>query len=148
MAQSTQSYEKAKGTPSRGIVQLFGRHTTTTSGTLSTTNTAFSQPVDCGYTLTKTATEAGRYTVQLVAANGSTAVTFAELLHVSATLITASADTAYTTDKGFVPLVRNDTVSSDGKLDIQFATGDSNADAEVEDGAILLISITVRNTLA
>lgn len=147
MTQSTQSYEKAKGTTSRGIVQLFGRHTTTTSGTLSTTATAFSQPVDCGYTLAKTATEAGRYTVQLVGANGSTAVTAAELLSVNATLEIAAADTAYTTDKGLIAMVRGNTVVTDGIFYIQFATGDSNADAEVEDGAIIMIQIVLRNTL-
>ncbi len=147
MAQDTRSYEKTKGTTSRGIVQLFGRHTTTTSGALSTTNTAFSQPIDCGYTLTKTSAEAGRYSVQLVGANGSSAVTAAELLSVSATLLIAAADTAYTTDKGLIACVRADTVVTDGIFLLQFATGDSNADAELEDGAIILLSIAIRNTL-
>lgn len=146
MAQSSQSYEKTKGTPTKGIVQLFGRHLTTTSGTLSTTATAFSQPVDCGYTLAKTATESGRYTVQLVAANGSTAVSYAELLYVGATLIGVD-DTAYTTDKGLVTLVRLNTVATDGLFCVQFATGDSNADAEVEDAAVIMLHIVVRNTL-
>ncbi|HEY8925057.1 MAG TPA: hypothetical protein VIU64_11805, partial [Polyangia bacterium] len=47
----------------RGVVKLYGAFTTTTSGTLSTT--AITPVKKAGFSLTKTATKTGRYTVQL-----------------------------------------------------------------------------------
>lgn len=132
------------GSVQKGVVHLYGFHTTTTSGTLSTTATAFSPAKQAGYTLTKTATEAGRYTVQLTNTSG-TAATYNQLLFCDA-ILEGVADTAYTTDKGIVRMLRNVAVSTTGTFDIQFLTGDSNADAEVEDGAVIRIHIVLKNS--
>lgn len=141
---ASRNFTPEVGSLQKGVVHLYGYHTTTTSGTLSTVVTAFSPVANAGYTLTKTGSEAGRYTVQLTTTSGA-AATYNKLLFVGA-ILEGVADTAYTTDKGLVPLLRNVAVATTGTFDIQFATGDSNADAEVEDAAVIRIHIVLKNS--
>ncbi len=104
----------------------------------------FSATSRTGYTLTKTANETGRYTVQLIGADGL-ATTYNKLLFVGA-IFEGVADTAYTTDKGFAPMLRNVAVATTGKFDIQFMSGDANADAELEDAAVIRLHIVLKNS--
>jgi hypothetical protein len=118
-----------------GVAKLYGEVTTTTSGTIGTTAAK-------GFTVAKTAGETGRYTVTL-------ADKYVKLLHCGIVVV-GSADAAYTSAKGLVSFLRNDTVSAGGKtFDIQFCDADgSAADAELEDGAKFKLEVTLKNSTA
>jgi hypothetical protein len=131
-----------QGTPQtleRGVVNLYGRFTTTTSGTLSTT--AITAARHAGFTLTKTSAKTGRYTVTLDK-------NYKELLWVDANLV-GPDDSAFTDAKGQGVGIRNidvsDGTTNDGTFEIQFRKNTDSSDAEVEDGAIILIHIVVRD---
>lgn len=126
-----------KGVVEAGVVKMYGKLVTTTSGTVDTTNTACK-----GFTIAKTAGETGRYTVTL--AKG-----YARLLAVGVA-IAGAADAAYTSAKGLTWLLRNVSVNdSTPTFDIQFNDPDgSPADAELEDGTSVYLEITLKDTSA
>jgi hypothetical protein len=125
-----------RGTVTHGVVHLYGKVTTTTSGTIDTTSCD-------GFAVTKTATKTGRYTVQL----GSAAApnTVAELLMVNVR-IKGADDTAYTDAKGISVIIRDDDVATDGTFEIQFLRNTTNADTEIVDAMSFFIEIVVKNS--
>lgn len=128
-------FQQFQGTLEHGIVKLFGVVTTGTSGAIDSS--------DCkGFTVVKTAAEAGRYTVTL---NDN----YFSLRNCTVTLV-GSSDAAYTASKGIVPFLRNVSVSNSSKtFDVQFSTAvASPADAEIENGAAFYLEITVKNSSA
>ena len=119
-----------------GVVKLYGSATTSTSGTLASTATK-------GFSIAKTAAETGRYTITLED-------DWVKLLSASVTLV-GSSDAAYTGAAGIVSILRNDTVGvSGGKtVQIQWTTAVATpADAEIENGAKMLIELTLKNSTA
>lgn len=118
-----------------GVVKLFGSFVTSTSGTIASSSCK-------GFTVAKTATETGRYTVTL-------ADTYTALLGVNVSIVGA-ADAAYTNAKGLTHILRNVSVAdSTPTFDIQFNDPDgSPADAELADAASVLIEITLKNSSA
>ena len=117
-------------------VKLFGKVTTSTSGTIGSQ--------ECkGFSVAKTGSETGRYTVTLEDA-------YIDLL--SASVIVEGADDAvYTADKGLIPILRNVDVAAK-TLDIQFVSvtevTDANTfpDAELADAASFYIELTLKNS--
>jgi hypothetical protein len=124
-------FKQFQGTLEAGIVSLFGSFVTTTSGTIGSQSCK-------GFSIAKTATETGRYTI-----------TFEDkymgFKSLSATVVGAS-DAAYTATKGLAPFLRNVDVVSAKTLDLQFADPESSADAELEDGAQVFIEIKLKNS--
>lgn len=117
-----------------GITKLYGKVVTSTSGTVGSTSCV-------GFSVAKTATETGRYTVTLEDY-------FAGGLKACSVMLVGSADAAYTSAKGLVAYLRNVSVSGSAKtFDIQFCDPDgSPADAELADAAEFYIEITVKNS--
>lgn len=117
---------------------------TTTGGTLAATQ------VNWGLKLTKTAAKTGRYTCQLVNADGtnSNAVAFVNAI----VTLTGPDDAAYTDAKGLSSIMRDDDIgtgANDGTIEVQFIDPRvSLADAEVADGAIINVSLYLRDSLA
>lgn len=118
-----------------GVSKLYGEVTTTTSGTIGSQSCK-------GFTVSKTAGETGRYTVTL-------ADNYNKLLAVSVAVV-GSADAAYTSAKGLVSFLRNDTIAANGTtFNVQFCDADgSPADAELEDGAKFKLEVTLKNSTA
>lgn len=113
------------------IVKLYGKVTTTTSGTIGTSSAK-------GFSVTKTAAETGRYTITL-------ADQYPEFKH-CAIVVEGAADAAYTSAKGLVAFIRNVSMSTK-TFNVQFCDADgSPADAELEDGAKFYLEITLKNT--
>jgi hypothetical protein len=130
---ASRSWRPEQGSLTDGVVTLHGKVTTSTSGTIGSQSCR-------GFTVAKDASEAGRYTVTLEDDYNS-------LLNVLVTLEADAADTAYTTDKGQMVILREVAVNgSDQTFKIQFTTGDSQADAEVEDAAVFYITIWLKNS--
>ena len=123
-----------QGVREAGIVKLYGSFVTSTSGAVASS--------DCkGFTVAKTGTETGRYTVTLGQKYTK--------LRAASVMIEGSADTAYTTAKGVTAILRGVDVTTNGVLYIQFVDSDgSAADAELEDGAKVYIELTLKNTSA
>lgn len=127
-------YKQFQGTLEAGVVKLYGSVTTTTSGTVGSTACK-------GFSVAKTAGEAGRYTVTL-------ADPYIGLLSVHAVLV-GTTDAAYTSGKGLVTFLRNVSVSTTGRtFDLQFANPIDETDAEVENAAKFLLEITLKNSQA
>lgn len=129
-------FKQFQHTLEQGVVKLFGTVVLGSSG-------AVSSVTGCkGFTVAKTATETGRYTVTLQDS-------FNQLLNVGVNIIGA-ADAAYTDGKGmFMGLLRNVSVNdSTPTFDIQFNDPDTNVDAEPADSVTLLIEITLKNSTA
>lgn len=117
-----------------GIVKLYGEVTTSTSGTISAQSCK-------GFSVAKTGSETGRYTVTL-------ADKYNKLLHCGVVVVGAT-DAAYTAAKGLVSFLRNDSVASSGTtFNVQFADPATSADAELEDGAKFKLEITLKNSTA
>lgn len=116
-----------------GIVKLFGKVVTSTSGTISS-------QVCKGFSVAKTSSETGRYTVSLDDK-------YTSLRGCSVALVGA-ADAAYTTANGLNSFLRGVDVSNATAplFYVQFARTDTGADAEVIDGAEFYIEITLKNT--
>lgn len=116
-----------------GVVKLYGSFTTSTNGTIDASSCK-------GFSVAKVADEAGRYTVTL-------ADTYKALLACNVAIIGA-ADAAYTTAKGLTSILRNVSVAdSTPTFDIQFNDPDgSPADAELANGAKVLIEVTLKNS--
>jgi hypothetical protein len=129
-----------RGTPTHGVIKLYGKMTTSTSGTIASSSCD-------GFTITKTGSETGRYTIQL--GSSTDQLKAAELLGCNVTIIGAD-DAAYTADAGISWFVRDDDVATDGTFEIQFSTDPTTdgtqADAELENGAIILVEITIKNS--
>lgn len=114
------------------ICALYGSFVTSTSGTVSSSSAK-------GFTIAKTATEVGRYTVTLQDK-------YAELKVVNAVIVGAT-DAAYTTGKGFSFYLRNVAVGTTGTFDIQFVeTAVAYADTELADAAAVRIEIVLKNS--
>lgn len=120
-----------------GLRLLHVSATTTTSGTISgTTATGY------GVKMTKTASETGRYTLSLIGQDG-TGQTAKGLIGVIVNLV-GPDDAAMTDAKGiWQGVVRDDDIASDGTLEIQFQDADSGADTEVQDGALIYVTLMV-----
>ena len=119
-----------KGTVTNGVVSLFGKFT-------SSGGTAGSVSCD-GFTIAKTTTSTGRYTVTL-----DGAVT--ELLSAQATIIGA-ATAAYTNTAGCETIVRSDDVAGAGTFVLQFVSGTDHADADIVDGSKVLLKIDLKQS--
>ncbi len=117
-----------------GVVKLYGEVTTTTSGTVGSQSCK-------GFSIAKTGSEVGRYTVTL-------ADKYMKLLDVNVCVVGA-ADAAYTAAKGLVSFIRNDSIASNGvTFNVQFVDPATSADAELADAAKFKIEITLKNSTA
>ncbi len=125
-------YKQFTNTLEAGIVKLYGTATTTTSGAIGSSSAK-------GFTIAKTAAEAGRYTLTL-------ADSYIGLLSLSA-VVEGAADTAYTTTAGLVAFVRSVDVVTNKVILLQFADK-AFADAELEDAAKFYVEITLKNSTA
>lgn len=127
-------FKQFQGTLEQGVVKLYGSVTTSTSGTIAS-------KTGKGLTITKTASKTGRYTVTL-------ADKYTAMLGCSV-LVEGSTDAAYTASKGLVSFLRNVPTSSVTSFDVQFTTvGATPADAELEDGAVFLVEVVLKNSSA
>lgn len=127
-----------KGCVEAGVVKLYGKVVTSTSGTISSTSCK-------GFTIAKTDGETGRYTVTLNAK-------YQALLGCSVAIVGAT-DAAYTTAKGLTWILRNVDVdgsaTANGSFDIQFNDPDgSPADAELANAAEFYLEITLKDSTA
>lgn len=119
-----------------GVVTLYGKFTTSTSGTIASSSAK-------GFTIAKTGSETGRYTI-----------TFADkwtALLAASVAIAGAADAAYTSAKGLTWILRGVDVANATTpvLYVQFNDPDgSPADQELEDGAVVYLSFTLKNTSA
>lgn len=129
-SQFSRKLRPTKGTVTNGVVSLFGKFT-------SSGGTAGSVSCD-GFTIAKTTTSTGRYTVTL-----DGAVT--ELLGASATIIGA-ATAGYTDALGCETIVRSDDVAGAGTFVLQFISNTNHADADVLDGAKVLVRIDLKQS--
>lgn len=117
-----------------GLIRLCGHVVTSTSGTIASQTSK-------GFTVTKTGSETGRYTVTLaddyVALRGCNV------------MVVGADDTAYTSGKGLASFIRNVDVTTAKVLYVQFADAATpQADAELEDGAEFYIELLLKNTEA
>lgn len=133
---ASRSFYPLEGTLTPGLVILSGEFTTTTSGTIGTSDTE-------GFTVTKTGSEVGRYTVQL-GRSSSLVDKYPKIRGVLTTVI-GPDDAAMTDAKGLTCVVRDDDVASDGTFEVQFCDQDSGADAELQDGAKVLLVFFLKN---
>lgn len=120
-------------------VTFHSRLVTTTVGTLAATS-GVANPTwtPAGQVATKTAAKTGRYTIALP-------VDYRRLLQVIATVI-GPDDVAYTTAKGIDFFARDVDIgagAADGTVELQFARSDTEADAELMDGAEVMVTIIV-----
>lgn len=119
-------------------VTFHSRLVTTTSGTLALTTAANPTWTPAGQTAVKTGSEVGRYTITLP-------VDYRRLLQVIATVIGLD-DTAYTTAAGSNYIIRDVDIgagAADGTVEIQFCRTDTGADAELINGAEVMVTIIV-----
>lgn len=129
---ASRMFQQFQGTLEKGVIKLYATITTSTSGTISST-------LATGLTVAKVGSEAGRYRITLDDK-------YTRLLSVHA-IVSGAADTAYTTAKGLNALVRNVAVSAATPIfDLQMVRTDTGADAEVEDGAVIYVEITLKNS--
>lgn len=119
----------------RNVGRYFHRIVTSTGGDIDTD--ASDQAADSALTVTKTATETGRYTIV-------TPTPHRKLLAVYATVIGAD-DAAYgAATVGLPCFVRNDDMATTGTVLLQFAAGDTNwSDAEIADAASVMLEVVV-----
>lgn len=120
-----------KGCARAGLKATVFDVTTTTSGTIDTTNSRGSW----GGTIAKTGSETGRYTITLGRATTA-------LAGVMVTLV-GPDDAALTDGKGTQWCVRDDDLSSDGTIEVQFFDSDTGGDAEVQDGARFVVVLWI-----
>lgn len=117
-----------------GIIKLFGKVVTTTSGTIGSQSCK-------GFSVAKTAAETGRYTVTLEDK-------YQELMGLSVT-VEGAADAAYTDAAGVAHIVRGVAVGASTPLFyLQFIDPTDSSDAEVADAAEFYIEISLKNTTA
>jgi len=128
------SFQPIAGSKTNGVIKLYGQVTLGNSGAISSSSCD-------GFTIAKTASKTGRYTVTL-------GQNYNKLLGCSVQII-GPDDAAFTDAKGVDPKLRDNDVgggANDGTFEIQFVDADSGADAEVQDSAVLLIEITLKNS--
>lgn len=115
----------------KGLVSLYGKVVTSTSGTISSS--------DCrGFSIAKTGSETGRYTITLEDKYNA--------LRACNVAVVGAADAAYTNAAGLGYLLRNVDVTT-STLDIQFVNAaQPQADAELENGAEFYIEIVLKNS--
>ena len=118
-----------KGTPTQGLVPLVFRVKTTTNGTIDT-SVAHGAGIK---SVTKTGSKTGRYDVVLTDA-------YQALLAHHIGVISAQADAAMTAAKAIGGFVRSAAPTA-GTLTVQMARTDTFADAEVEDGATITVTL-------
>lgn len=115
-----------------GIIKLFGKVVTSTSGTIASQSCK-------GFSVAKTGSETGRYTVTLDDK-------YQELMGCSVA-VEGTADAAYTTANGLNWFLRGVAVDASTPLFyIQFNRTDTAADAEVEDAAEFYVEMSLKNT--
>lgn len=125
------------GTQSPGVVTIHGFVTTSTVGTISTSDIPGG-----GASIAKTAGKTGRYTITLappVTTLDATPLTNLKFMGGWACVL-GPDDAAYTTAKGLVALFRDDDISTtgakDGTIELQFVEPQTAAaDAELMDAA-------------
>lgn len=127
---ANRNFKKDLATLQQGVVKLYATIVTSTSGAISSTSAK-------GLSVSKVGSEAGRYRITLEDS-------YVALLAAQA-IVTGAADTAYTTAKGSVAILRNVDVANK-TLDIQLVRSDTTADAEVEDAATIHVEITLKNS--
>jgi len=116
---------------------------TTTGGTLASTYNH-----QYGLKLTKTGGQTGRYTLQPTKSDGTggNAVAFLNAL----VMLVGPDSAALTTTKGLVSVMRDDDVgegANDGTIELQFVqTNSGNADTEVQDGAIICVTLFLKDS--
>lgn len=122
-----------KGCLEAGVVKLFGSVTTSTSGTIA------SQACK-GFSVAKTATKTGRYTVTLADKyNG---------LLACAVVVQGADDAQVASAKGVQAMLRAVDMTN-GVFKVQFLDRQTQpADAELEDGAIFRLEITLKDSTA
>ncbi len=121
--------------PRRDQVDLAGRVNTSTSGAIATqTKKKFS-----GFVVARTGV--GVYTITL----DKTAARYAELLMFNATIVGANA--TYTATAGRDYYISSDLTTTTGVITVKFLQV-SGAVAEVEDGAIILLALTLSTSAA
>lgn len=104
---------------------------------------AISSQTNYGLKVTKTASETGRYTCQLVdeMGNAQDAIGLAGVI----VNVVGGDDAAFTDAKGvWEGKIRDIDIGAgakDGTVEIQFCDADSGADAEVQDNATLLVTL-------
>ncbi len=129
------SLQHLQGSITTGVVVLFGQVVTTTAGTIGSTTCD-------GFTVVKTATKTGRYTVTITG-NAN------KILGCNVNILGAD-DAAFTDAKGvWEGKIRDNDVgtgANDGTFEIQFCDADTGADAELQDSASLLITAWVKNS--
>lgn len=127
-------YQPLFGSTRKGIVLLFGKVVLGASGAISSQTGAKL----AGFTVEKTATKTGRYTLTLDK-------NYNELLYGHVTVVGAD-DAAYTTAAGIDCIIRDvDTGggAGDGTFELQLTRSDTSADAEAINSAELRIFIAV-----
>lgn len=120
-----------KGCARAGLKAAIFDVTTTTSGTIDTTNSKGSW----GGAIAKTSTKTGRYTITLGRATAALAGAVVTLV--------GPDDTALTDAKGTQWCVRDDDLATDGTIEVQFFDSDSGADADVQDGARFIVLLWI-----
>lgn len=129
-------------TPNDALIVITGRVVTTTSGTVGTTDVRGG-----GVAVAKTGSETGRYTFTVTDA-GDTALTDLTFRGLYATII-GPDDTAMTTTKGLVPVIRDIDIgegADDGTVNLQWVeTVTANADTEVQDAAEFTFMLVLGN---
>jgi len=126
-------FEQMQYSLEKNVVKLYGTIVTSTSGAIASQ--------DCmGAVISKTADEIGRYTIAL-------RDSYQRVLSVSVTVVGAT-DAAYPIASGIAHILRNVAVSSATvpAFEIQLCRQDTGADAEVLDGASILVEISLSNS--
>jgi hypothetical protein len=117
-----------------GVVKLYGKVTLGASGAIASQSCK-------GFSVEKTASEVGRYTVTLEDKYSS--------LLSAQVAVQGADDAAYTSAKGLGWMLRAVDVSSSKTLYVQFLDREAApADAEVADSSVLYIELTLKNSSA
>lgn len=124
-------FKQFQGSLESGLVKLFGKATFGSSGAVSSSTCQ-------GFSIAKTGSETGRYTVTL---NDK----YSELKGCHVTLV-GPADAALTDASGVISSIRNDAVSSSKTFDIQFSSNVNLADADPSSGNKMYLEITLKNS--
>lgn len=113
------------------IVKLYGNMTFGSSGAISASTTK-------GFSVAKTGSETGRYTVTLEDKYNEF-----KGCHVT---VEGPADAAATTADGYWTFIRNEAVGTTKTFDIQFVRTDTGADANPTSGNLAFLEITLKNS--
>lgn len=130
---ANRTFSKDHATLEKGVVKLFGHVVTSTSGTIGSQSCK-------GFSVVKTGSKTGRYTVTLDDY-------YFGLLSAQA-IVVGLADAVYTSAKGLMSYLRNVSIDSSHKtFDVQFCDRQTApADAELVDAGEFYLEITLKNT--